>query len=257
MNIQNLFSLSGKVALVTGGAQGLGKMIVQGLVDAGARVYITSRKVDICAAAAVEIGTACLPLPGDAGSPEGIVDIVRRFREAGETRLHILVNNAGRTWGAPLEHFPDKGWPGVMAVNVQAPFRLVQALLPELQAAGTADDPARVLNIGSIAGRAVNDLNAYSYVASKAALHQLSKQLAGDLADRHINVNAVVPGYFPTAMTAHLRESDAPGLQQKIPLHRLGTPEDIAGAVVFLSSRAGAYVTGVELPIDGGILGCH
>lgn len=250
-----LFSLEGKVALVTGGAQGLGRMIAQGLIDAGARVYITSRKADICEEAAATIGAVALP--GDAGNPEGIADIAVRFRAAGESTLHILVNNAGRTWGAPIESFPDKAWPGVMAVNVQAPFRNLQEFLPELEKAGTAGDPARVINVGSIAGDMATDLNAYSYTASKAAIHQLSRQLAADLVGRNINVNVLVPGYFPTSMTAHLRDDPQYGLEKKVPMHRLGTPGDIAGAAVFLSSRASAYVTGIELPVDGGILGCR
>lgn len=251
----DLFSLAGKTALVTGGAQGLGRMIAQGLIDAGARVYITSRKADICKAAADEMGA--IALPGDAGSPEGIADLAVRFRAVGETALHILVNNAGRTWGAPFESFPDKAWPGVMAVNVQAPFRILQELIAELEAAGTADDPARVINIGSIAGNVVTDLDAYSYTASKAAIHHLSRQLANDLVGRHINVNVLAPGYFPTSMTAHLRDDPDAGLEKKIPMRRLGRPEDISGAIVFLSSRAGSYVTGIELPVDGGILGCR
>lgn len=255
--MESMFSLAGKVALVTGGAQGLGRMIAQGLLEAGAKVYITSRKTDVCEAAAAEMGAGCHPLPGDAGSPDGIVDLIGRFRAAGESKLHILVNNAGRTWGAPIESFPDKAWAGVMAVNVQAPFRMVQETLQELEAAGSPDDPARVINIGSVAGMQVNDLSAYSYVASKAATHQLSKQLAGDLVRRHINVNVVVPGYFPTSMTAHLRDDPDAGLEKKIPMRRLGKPADIAGAVIFLSSQAGAYVTGAELPIDGGIVGCR
>ena len=255
--MESLFSLSGKVALVTGGAQGLGRMIAQGLVEAGATVHITSRKAALCEAAAKELGAACHALPGDAGSPDGIADIARRFRLTGQSKLHVLVNNAGRTWGAPLESFPDNGWPGVLAVNVQAPFRAVQEFLPELTAAGSHEDPARVINIGSIAGVCVNDLNAYSYGASKAALHQLTRQLAADLISRHINVNAVLPGYFPTSMTAHLRDSPDAGLEKKVPMRRLGMPQDIAGAAVFLSSRAGAYVTGIELPVDGGIVGCR
>lgn len=253
----DLFALTGKVALVTGGAQGLGRMIAQGLIAAGAQVFITSRKADICNATAAELGPVCHALPGDAGSPEGIDALVGDLRGHGTTHLDILVNNAGRTWGAPLEQFPDKGWPGVMATNVQAPFRLIQTLLPELQAGGSADDPARVINIGSIAGGVVNDLNAYSYVASKAALHQLTRQLAAELVDRHINVNVVAPGYFPTAMTAHLRDDPDAGLTGKVPMQRLGRADDIAGAIVFLCSRAGAYVTGVELPVDGGIIGCR
>lgn len=252
----DLFSLNNKNALVTGGARGLGLMIAQGLVDAGARVWITSRAQEECEAVATALGEACMALPGDAGTPDGIADLGRRFRQSGASELHILVNNAGRSWGAPLEQFPDKAWPGVMAVNVQAPFRMVQEFLPELEQAGAPLDPARLIFIGSIAGAMTNDLNAYSYVASKAAVHQLSKQLASELVSRNINVNAILPGYFPTSMTAHLRENPDAGLEQNIPMRRLGTPADIAGAVTFLASRAGAYVTGVELPIDGGLVGC-
>jgi NAD(P)-dependent dehydrogenase (short-subunit alcohol dehydrogenase family) len=232
-------------------------MIAQGLLDAGATVYITSRDDAVCKATAAELGDACHALPGDAGTPEGVADLAQRLRTAGETRLHILVNNAGRTWGAPFERFPAKAWPGVMAVNVQAPFAMVQELLAELEAASSNEDPARVINIGSIAGGVVNDLSAYSYVASKAAIHQLSRQLASDLSKRHINVNVIAPGYFPTSMTAHLRDDPDVGLEQKVPMKRLGRASDIAGAVVFLSSRAGAYVTGVVLPVDGGIMGCR
>ena len=255
--MEELFSLAGKIALVTGGAQGLGRMIAQGLIAAGAEVYVTSRDAAVCEATAAELGEACHALPGDAGSPEGIADLARRFREAGQSMLSIIVNNAGRSWGAPIDKFPAKAWPGVMAVNVQAPFATVQEFMPELIAAGSAEDPARVINIGSIAGGVVNDLNAYSYVASKAAIHQLSKQLANDLMDRHINVNVIAPGYFPTSMTAHLRNDPDAELEKKVPMGRLGRQSDIAGAIVFLSSRAGAYVTGAELPVDGGIMGCR
>lgn len=255
--MEDLFSLTGKVALVTGGAQGLGRMIAQGLVEAGAEVYITSRDAAVCEATAAELGHACHALPGDAGTPEGIAELAQRFRETGRTALSILVNNAGRSWGAPLDKFPPRGWPGVMAVNVQAPFAMAQQFMPELIAAGSAEDPTRVINIGSIVAGVVNDLNAYSYVASKAAIHQLSKQLANDLVDRHINVNVIAPGYFPTSMTAHLRNDPDAGLEKKVPMGRLGRQSDIAGAIVFLCSRAGAYVTGAELPVDGGIMGCR
>lgn len=253
MNPASLFSLEGKTALVTGGAQGLGRMIAEGLIAAGAKVYITSRKAEMCEATAAEIG-ACA-LPGEAGSPAGVEDIVARFRAGGEERLHILVNNAGKTWGAPIESFPDKAWPSVMEVNVQAPFKMIQMLLPELTAAGTPSDPARVINIGSIAGRTTTDIQAYSYAASKAAIHMLSRQLARDLIGRHINVNALLPGFFPTKMSAHLKDvpDAAAGL---VPMGRFGEPEDIAGAVIFLSSKAGAYVTGAELQVDGGLIGC-
>lgn len=256
----DLFSLSGKRALVTGGAQGLGRMIAEGLLRAGANVAITSRKANVCEAAAAEMASlgTCIALPADLSTPEAAVDLVARYRAA-VGGCDILVNNAGKTWGGNIDSFPDKAWPGVMAVNVQTPFTMVRELLPELDASGTLDDPARVINIGSVAGRKTERLHAYSYAASKAAIHMLSRDLAGDLAERNITVNAVIPGFFPTKMTAHMREADEkvdPALLAHIPLRRLGRPDDIAGIVVFLCSRAGAYVTGAEIPIDGGIVGC-
>ncbi|MDB5700734.1 MAG: 3-oxoacyl-ACP reductase [Sphingomonadales bacterium] len=258
--MSDLFSLSGKRALVTGGAQGLGRMIAEGLLRAGASVAITSRKTDICEAAAAEMAALgkCIALPADLSTPEAAVDLVARYRAA-IGGCDILVNNAGKTWGGDIDTFPDKAWPGVMAVNVQTPFTMVRELLPELGASGTIDDPARVVNIGSVAGIKTERLSAYSYSASKAAIHMLSRDLAGDLAGRHITVNAVIPGFFPTKMTAHLREADDsvdPTLLAHIPMRRLGRADDIAGIVVFLCSRAGAYVTGAQIPVDGGIVGC-
>ena len=258
--MSSLFDLTGKTALVTGGAQGLGRMIAEGLLRAGAAVAITSRKADICAAAAAEMGAlgTCIALPCDLSSPEAAVDLAARVRAACGGKLHIIVNNAGKTWGGPIDSFSDKAWPGVMMVNVQAPFTLLRELLPELEATGTADDPARVINIGSVAGKVTERLSAYSYSASKAAIHMLSRDLAGDLAARNINVNAVLPGYFPTNMTAHIRSDEAvdPKVLAHIPMHRMGRADEIAGAVVFLASRAGAYVTGAEIPVDGGLVGC-
>lgn len=255
-----LFDLTGKNALVTGGAQGLGRMIAEGLLRAGATVAITSRKADICDSAAAEMAGLgrCIALPADLSTPEAAIDLAQRYRAALGSRLHVLVNNAGKTWGGPVDSFPDRAWPGVMMVNVQTPFTLVRELLPELTAAGTSDDPARVINIGSIAGATTARLSAYSYAASKAALHMLSRDLAGDLADRNINVNAVLPGFFPTSMTAHMRDDETidPGLLDKIPMRRMGRADEIAGTVVFLASRAGAYITGAEIPVDGGIVGC-
>jgi NAD(P)-dependent dehydrogenase (short-subunit alcohol dehydrogenase family) len=255
-----LFDLSGKNALVTGGAQGLGRMVAEGLLRAGATVAITSRKADICEAAASEMALLgkCIALPADLSTPEAAVDLALRYRKAMGAALHVLVNNAGKTWGGAVDTFPDKAWPGVMMVNVQTPFTLVRELLPELTAGGTPDDPARVINIGSIAGATTARLSAYSYAASKAAVHMLSRDLAGDLADRNINVNAVLPGFFPTSMTAHMRGDtgvDASVLD-KIPMRRMGRADEIAGTIVFLSSRAGAYITGAEIPVDGGIVGC-
>jgi NAD(P)-dependent dehydrogenase (short-subunit alcohol dehydrogenase family) len=236
-------------------------MIAEGLLRAGATVTITSRKQDVCDRAAAEMAHlgSCVALAADLSTPDAAVDLVQRYRTRFDG-LDILVNNAGKTWGAPLETFPDRGWAGVMAVNVQTPFKMVQELLPELTASGTGGEPSRVINIGSVAGVRIEPLQAYSYGASKAAIHQLSRQLAADLAHLNITVNAVLPGFFPTSMTAHLRDEDggAKGvLDGHIPLRRLGRPDDIAGIVVFLSSRAGAYVTGAEIPVDGGIVGCR
>ena len=245
---------------MTGGAQGLGRMIAEGLLKAGAIVAITSRKEDICNAAAEEMSSlgSCISLPCDFSSAEAAVDLAMRVKAEFGDKLHILVNNAGKTWGGNLDDFPDKAWPGVMMVNVQAPFTLIRELLPALEAGGTSDDPSRIINIGSVAGLMTARLSAYSYSASKAAIHMLSRDLAGDLADRNINVNALVPGFFPTKMTAHLRDEDEvdPAVLAKIPMARLGRPDEIAGSVVFLSSRAGAYITGVALPVDGGAAGC-
>ena len=257
----DLFSLTGKRALVTGGAQGLGRMIAEGLLRAGAEVAITSRKADIADAAAAEMSAIgpCTAFAADLSNPDAAVDLVTRYRAKFDT-LDILVNNAGKTWGAPIDSFPDKGWAGVMMVNVQIPFKLVQLLLPELTASGAGGDPARVINIGSVAGTRIEPLQAYSYGASKAAIHQLTRQMANDLSDRNIAVNAVLPGFFPTAMTSHLRDEDGKAtgvIDNHIPLRRMGRPDDIAGIVVFLASRAGAYVTGAEIPVDGGITGCR
>ena len=257
--MSDLFSLAGKRALVTGGAQGLGRMIAEGLLRAGATVAITSRKAEICEAAASEMSVlgTCISLPADLSTPEAAVDLVARYRAA-VGACNILVNNAGKTWGGGIDSFPDKAWPGVMAVNVQTPFTMVRELLPELGAAGTDDDPARIINIGSVAGMKTERLSAYSYAASKAAVHMMTRDLAGDLAARNITVNAVIPGFFPTKMTAHMRDEDSvdAGLLAHIPLGRLGKPDDIAGIVVFLCSRAGAYVTGAQIPVDGGVVGC-
>lgn len=254
-----LFDLSGKTALVTGGAQGLGRMIAEGLLEAGATVAITSRKAEVCELAAVEMSALgrCIALPADLSTPEAAVELVARYREA-VGPCDILVNNAGKTWGGEIETFPDKAWPGVMAVNVQTPFTMVRELLPELTAAGTPDDPARVINIGSVAGIKTERLKAYSYAASKAAVHMMTRDLAGDLAARNITVNAVIPGFFPTKMTAHMRTEEEvdPALLDHIPLRRLGKPEDIAAIILFLCGKGGGYVTGAQIPVDGGVVGC-
>lgn len=254
--IESLFSVSGRAVLVTGGAHGLGRMIASAFAEAGAEVYLTSRRTDDATRTAEEIGAT--GLIADLSSAEGCSDLAARFA-ALAGRLHILVNNAGRTWGSPLESFPEKGWASVLPINVQAPFTLVRDLLPLLEQSASAHDPARVINIGSIAGRVVEPLSAYSYGASKAALHHLTRMMAAELAGRRINVNCIVPGYFPTDMTGHMR-SDAAQLGDvlaRIPLGRMGEASDIAGACLLLASRAGAYMTGTELVVDGGLSGCR
>lgn len=254
-----LFDLSGKQALVTGGAQGMGRMIAEGLLRAGASVAITSRKAAAVEAAVAELSSIgpCTGYAADIASATAATELARRFGDAAG-RCDIIVNNAGKTWGAPIDQFPDEAWPGVMAVNVQAPFTLVRELLPLLRASARADDPSRVVNIGSVAGVRVERLQAYSYTASKAAIHMLSRELAADLAADHITVNTIIPGYFPTRMTAHLRDEDTvkPEMLQHIPMRRFGRADDIAGATIFLCSRAGAYVTGAQLSVDGGLAGC-
>jgi NAD(P)-dependent dehydrogenase (short-subunit alcohol dehydrogenase family) len=256
----NLFSIDGKTALVTGGANGMGRMIAEALAGAGARVILTSRKASDAEKAAEEIsqtGTA-RGIAADLATPEGCAELVHRVQEETDS-LSILINNAGRTWGAPLETFPDKGWSSVMPVNVQTPFLLLRDLLPLLKRAAQDGDPARVINIGSVAGKVVEPLSAYSYAASKAAIHHLTRVMAADLAADGITVNAIVPGYFPTHMTEHMH-ADASALDtllSRIPLRRLGRPSDIAGACIFLASPAGAYITGAEIVVDGGLSGCR
>lgn len=258
--LKDLFNLDGKTALVTGGANGMGRMIAEGLAAAGARVLLTSRKAVDAESAAKQLGGTKpgLGLAADLTSSEGCAALIDRVQQECDA-LHILINNAGRTWGNALETFPDRGWDSVWPINVQTPFRLVQGLLPQLKTGAREGDPARVINIGSISGKAIEPLRAYSYVASKAAIHHLSRALAADLSMHNVTVNAIVPGYFPTHMTDHMRD-DAEAMSElisRVPLGRMGTPQDIAGACIFLSSRAGAYITGAELVVDGGMAGCR
>ena len=252
--MKDLFSIEGKVALVTGGSRGIGAMIARGFVEAGARVYISSRKKEVCdevAADFAKVGT-CLSLPADL-SVEGEAE--RLAAELGEREgaLHVLVNNAGANWGAPLEEYPDEAWDKVLGLNVKAVFQLTRALLPKLEAAGSHADPARVINIGSIDGIHVPALDTYAYSASKAAVHQLTRVLARKLAPKHITVNAVAPGPFQSKMMAVTLERFGDAIVESCPLKRIGEPEDMAGVTIFLASRAGAYLTGAILPVDGGI----
>jgi NAD(P)-dependent dehydrogenase (short-subunit alcohol dehydrogenase family) len=250
----DLFDLSGKYALVTGGTKGIGMMIARGLLQAGARVVISSRKADTCAEAQrllSEFGDV-RAIPADLSRHDEcqrLADLVRADSE----RLDILVNNAGAMWREPLETFPDEAWDAVVDLNLKSPFWLVQALLPALREAGTADDPARIINIGSIAAIHVAVSPNYSYASSKAGLHQLTRVLARELGPQHVTVNAVAPGPFPSQMMASTLEAIGDTITAKAPLRRLGRDDDMAGIAVFLASRAGSYLTGAIIPIDGGI----
>jgi NAD(P)-dependent dehydrogenase (short-subunit alcohol dehydrogenase family) len=248
-----LFNIAGKVALVTGGSRGIGLMIATGYVDAGAKVYISSRKADVCDAVAAELsaGGECISLPADLSTEEGCRGLAERLAER-EERLDILVNNAGATWGAPIETFDDAAWDRVLALNVKGVFHTTKYLLPLLQAAGTAEAPSRVINIGSIDGIHVPVLETYSYSASKAAVHQLTRHLAKRLAPA-ITVNAIAPGPFESKMMHATLEAFGEQIAASAPLRRIGRPDDMAGTAIFLASRAGSYLTGAVIPVDGGI----
>jgi NAD(P)-dependent dehydrogenase (short-subunit alcohol dehydrogenase family) len=250
----DLFDLTGKVAVVTGGTRGIGLMIARGLLQAGASVYVSSRKPEAGKAAVAELAEygRVVSLPADLAREEECLRLAAEVGRA-EERVHILVNNAGTNWGAALEDFPSHGWDKVVDLNLKAPFYLTRALLPLLEAAGTADDPARVINIGSIDGLRVPELSTYSYAASKAGLHHLTRVLAHELGPRHITVNAVAPGPFESKMLAATLATMGEQIAAAAPLGRIGRPDDMAGVAIYLSSRAGAYVTGAVIPVDGGI----
>ncbi len=254
----DLFDLTGKTAVVTGGTRGIGLMIARGLLQAGASVYLSSRKPEAGEAAAAELSAhgRVVSVPADLAREE---ECVRLAAEVGgaEERVHVLVNNAGATWGAPLPEFPASAWDRALDLNLKAPFYLTRAFLPLLEAAGTADDPARVINVGSIDGLRVPELPTYSYSASKAGVHQLTRVLARELGPRHITVNAVAPGPFESKMMAATLAESGDEIAASSPLGRIGRPDDMAGVAIFLSSRAGAYVTGAVIPVDGGIWTAH
>jgi NAD(P)-dependent dehydrogenase (short-subunit alcohol dehydrogenase family) len=249
-----LFDLTGKVAVVTGGTRGIGLMMARGLLQAGARVYVSSRKPEAGDAAVRELSPlgSVTSLPADLSRED---ECLRLAAEVGEREdaLHILVNNAGATWGEPLATFPASAWDKVLDLNLKSPFFLTRAFLPLLEEGATDDDPGRVVNVGSIDGLHVPPMHTYSYSASKAALHHLTRVLARELGPRRITVNAVAPGPFESRMMAETLRSFGPQIAERAPLRRIGRPDDMAGVVVYLTSRAGAYVTGAVIPVDGGI----
>lgn len=250
--IENLFSVKGKIILVTGGAKGLGAMMTQALVEGGAKVYISSRSVATCAAFAEEMSKIgqCIALPMDLSNVENIRKLAVQLSEK-EEKLDVLINNSGVSWGASLDDFPEKGWDKVMNINVKSVFFLTQSLLPLLRAAGTKENPSRVINISSIAAKNNDSLSAYSYGPSKAAVTQLTRLLAKDLMKDHILVNAIAPGFFPSNMTSHY---DQEMIIAQTPMNRIGKPTDIAGLVIYLCSKGSNFMTGNYIPIDGGML---
>jgi NAD(P)-dependent dehydrogenase (short-subunit alcohol dehydrogenase family) len=253
--MNDLFDVSGKIALVTGGSRGIGEMIAEGYVANGVKTYISARKADACDATAARLSEQgeCISIPADLSTLEGIQTLTDEIKSR-ESQLDILVNNAGATWGASIEDFPEAAWDKVMDINVKGPFFLTQAMLSLLEASASAGDPARIINVGSIDGLNINKMGTYSYGPSKAAIHHLTRTLASHLADRHITANAIAPGPFPSKMTAGIQCAMGDQITENIPLKRWGVPADMAGTAIYLASKAGAYVSGSVIPVDGGIV---
>ena len=255
--LDHLFSLAGKIALVTGGSRGIGEMIAEGFVDAGAKVIMTARKAEALEATADRLrskGGDVVAVAGDLSTPDGVTAFAEAVKAETDV-LHILVNNAGAAWGAPLGEYPVDGWDKVMNVNVRSVYFLTEALVDPLRAAGTDKDPARVINIGSVDGLRACDAEHYAYSTSKAAVHHLTRQLAKRLKNEHVLVNAIAPGPFESKMTAFMLNDEAARemVKAEVPIGRIGSPDDMAGTAIFLASRAGAYITGATIPVGGGI----
>lgn len=254
-NLQSLFGVAGKTVLITGGSTGLGFMMAEGFLRAGARVYINGRQAEQLAAARRSLGEfgEVHAVQCDLGTEPGVAALVDTVSTR-EPELHVLVNNAGTTESAPFDEYPDSAWAKLLTLHVQVPFMLSQRLLPLLQKAASEEDPARIINIGSVAGLTTSKSNAFAYAPSKAALHQLTRSLARELAPKNILVNAIAPGFFPSNMTGpYLADEVArKKVLQAIPLRRTGAQPDIAGLALYLSSRAGAYLTGTVIALDGG-----
>ena len=255
MDTSNLFRLDGRVALVTGGSRGIGRMIAEGFIAQGAKVYISARKAEACDATAAELGPNCISLPMDVSTVEGCKALAARLAQH-EKRLDILVNNAGAAWGQPFADFPESGWDKVMDLNVKSPFFLTQALHELLKAGASEARPAKVINITSIDGQRVNPWETYSYQASKAALIHLTRRMAARLIEDRIVVTSLAPGAFPSDMNRAARDHED-GVAKRIPARRVGHDEDMAGAAIYLASRAGDYVVGETLTVDGGVVNAN
>ena len=254
--MSKLFSLQGRTALITGGSRGIGRMIAAGFLRQGAKVYVSARKAAACDTTAAELcaefgAGRCISIPADVSTAAGVAGLVAAFG-AHETRLDILVNNAGAAWGAPFDEFPEAGWDKVVDLNLKAPFFLTQALHAQLKAGAAGGQPAKVINIASIDGQTVNPQETYSYAASKAGLIHLTKRMALRLVEDQIIVNALCPGAFASDMNRAARD-EAVAVAARIPARRIGVDDDMAGAAIYLASRAGDYVVGTTLTVDGGV----
>ncbi|WP_294333965.1 SDR family oxidoreductase [uncultured Sphingomonas sp.] len=252
MDVSSLFRLDGRVALVTGGSRGIGRMIAEGFVASGAKVYVSSRRADACESTAATLGPNAIPLSHDVSTVEGCRALAADLA-AREPQLDILVNNAGAAWGEPFESFPEKGWDKVMDLNVKSPFFLTQALHGLLKAGGSTERPAKVINITSIDGQRLNAWETYSYQASKAALIHLTRRMAARLVRDQIHVTSIAPGAFPSDMNKAARDHGGT-VAQAIPAKRIGVAEDMAGAAIFLAARAGDYLVGETVTVDGGLV---
>lgn len=260
MNLQNseIFNVRGKKVLITGGAKGIGLMIATGFVDNGAEVFVSSRSAETCEEVAKQLTARgpgkCYALPDDLSTEQACVNLAKCVSEITDGKLDVLINNSATTWGEPFETHKEKGFDKIWALNVKSIFFLTRACLPMLENSATAEDPSRVINIGSVAGVRPQIFPTYVYDMSKAAIHHLSRKLAIEFAPKHITVNALAPGYFPSKMSDQLKvySKGEDHLSEMVPLMRKGSPADIAGASIFLSSKAGAYVTGLVLLVDGG-----
>ncbi len=253
--MNKLFDIAGKVALVTGGSRGIGEMIAEGFVKNGAKTFITSRKADQCDETAKRLSKfgECISIPADLTDSNEIKKVKSKVESETNT-LNILVNNAGAVWAADFDNFPENGWDKVMDTNVKAMFFLTQQFIKLLEENGTNEDPSRIINIGSIDGLGIPRAETYSYPASKAAVHHLTKVMANRLAERNINVNAIAPGPFESQMMKSTLKSFSEEIINSVPRKRIGKPEDMAGASIFLCSKASAYITGIVMPVDGGSL---